>query len=265
MTGIQRPHQPNHRHRPEALQDWLAQLRQQHPQARVAICLEQPAANLVAFLESYTWITLYAINPVTLKNFREAFVTSRAKDDTKDADYLAELLLTHHDKLTVWAPEDSATRPLQQAVTHRRAVVDERTGLTNRLNALLKAYFPQAFVLSGEELWRPMATELLLKWPTLRRAKKSNRRPSYNSTASTFPQRYAAGATAPMLSQAMAVTEETALVETFALRVQLIARQLQLLHRPFTETGRSPRHTGASGLGIFASFPGAGPVLGRGC
>ena len=32
---------------PEALHSWLAQLRQQRPQARVAICLEQPPTNLI--------------------------------------------------------------------------------------------------------------------------------------------------------------------------------------------------------------------------
>jgi transposase len=73
-----------------------------------------------------------------LQKYREAFVTSRAKDDTKDADYLADLLLPHQAKLPVWAPEDSATRAVQQLVVHRRAVVDERTALSNRLIALLK-------------------------------------------------------------------------------------------------------------------------------
>ena len=95
---------------PEALWEWLLQLRQEHPQARVGLCLEQPAVHLIAFLESYDWITLYPINPITLQKYREAFVTSRAKDDTQDADYQADLLLTHHAKLKPWAPEDSATR-----------------------------------------------------------------------------------------------------------------------------------------------------------
>ena len=39
---------------PEALHAWLAQLRLDHPQERVAICLEQPAANLIVFLETYS-------------------------------------------------------------------------------------------------------------------------------------------------------------------------------------------------------------------
>lgn len=55
---------------PEELHDWLAQLRQQHPQGRVAICLEQPAGSLIPFLETYSWIILYPINPITLQKFR---------------------------------------------------------------------------------------------------------------------------------------------------------------------------------------------------
>ena len=112
---------------PESLQRWQAQLRRDYPNARVAIALEQPALNLIGFLESIEWIDLYALNPITLQKYREAFVTSRAKDDTKDAFYLAELLFSHHDKLPLWKPEDPQTRLLQQLVRHRRAVVDSRT------------------------------------------------------------------------------------------------------------------------------------------
>jgi hypothetical protein len=158
---------------PERLHDWLAGLRQEYPQARVALCLEQPPVNLILFLEAYSWITLFPINPITLQKFREAFVTSRAKNDGKDADYLAELVLSHSAKLRPWAPEDAQTRRLQQLVTHRRAVVNERTGLTNRLQALLKQYFPQALELAGEELWRPLATAFLLRWPSLQAVQKA--------------------------------------------------------------------------------------------
>src|SRR3954462_13386229 len=121
---------------PEALHRWLLHLRQKHPHARVAICLEQPAASLILFLEIYLWITLYAINPITLQRFREAFVTSRAKDDGNDAQFLAELLFPHHANLQAWQPDAPQTRRLQQLVSHRRAVIDERTALSNRLKAL---------------------------------------------------------------------------------------------------------------------------------
>jgi transposase len=249
---------------PEALHDWLARLRQEHPQARVAICLEQPAVSLILFLETYPWITLYAINPITLQKFREAFVTSRAKDDGKDARYLAELLFTHHDKLKAWQPDDAQTRLLQQLVSHRRAVVDERTGLTNRLQALLKQYFPQALELGGEDLWRPLATAFLLKWPTLQSLQKVQ-----PATVKKFYYLHGSRSEKLMaqrlelIPSAVALTDEPAVLESHSLRVQLICRQLQALHRTLALFD----HRQAQVFGahpdqhIFASLPGAGPVM----
>jgi transposase len=250
---------------PEALWEWLLELRQQHPQARVALCLEQPAGHLVAFLEAYSWISLYPINPITLQKYREAFVTSRAKDDGQDAFYLAELLHSHHDKLQLWAPEDSATRSVQQLVLHRRAVVDERTGLTNRLQALLKQYFPQALVLCGEDLWRPLATAFLLKWSSLQavqKAKPATLTQFYylhgSRSAQLLEQRQA------LVAKAVAVSDEPALIQSLALRVQLICRQLQMVQRTITLFDQQSARAYAEhpDRQIFASLPGAGPVLG---
>ena len=250
---------------PEALWEWLVQLRQEHPQARVALCLEQPAVHLIAFLESYEWITLYPINPITLQKYREAFITSRAKDDSTDADYMADLLLTHHAKLKAWAPEDGQTRAIQQLVVHRRAVVDERTTLTNRLQAILKQYFPQALVLCGDDLWRPLATRFLLKWPslqTVQKAKPNTLKAFYYLNGSRsqklLEQRLS------LVQKAVPVTDQTALIESFVLRVQLIARQLQLVQQTIADYDKQIAQTYAEhpDREIFASLPGAGPVLG---
>lgn len=250
---------------PEALWQWLAQWRQQHPQARVGLCLEQPAVHLIPFLEAYEWITLHPINPITLQKYREAFVTSRAKDDTKDAEYLADLLHTHPAQLPVWTPEDSATRTVQQLVFHRRAVVDERTALTNRLQALLKQYYPQALHLCGEDLWRPLATAFLLKWPSLgavQKAKTQSVKQFYYLQGSRseplIEQRLA------LIAKAVPVTDETAVIESFVLRVQLICRQLQALQRTLTEFDQqiAAAYAAHPDRAIFASLPGAGPVLG---
>ena len=249
---------------PERLHDWLAQLRQDHPTARVAICLEQPATNLILFIENYSWITLYAINPITLQKFREAFVTSRCKDDGKDAQYLAELLLTHHSKLKPWQPDDIQTRHLQQLVSHRRAVIDERTGLSNRLKALLKQYFPQALELCGADLWRPLAAQFLLKWPTLQalqKAKPALVKQFYylhgSRSQKAIEQRLA------LIAKAIPLTDEAAQLETHTLRVQLLCRELLLLHKTIAEFDKKIADVFAQhpDKGIFASFPGAGPVF----
>jgi len=264
QTGNDQRHAQTIDTAPEALWEWLLKLRQQHPQARVALCLEQPASYLIAFLEAYDWITLYPINPITLQKYREAFVTSRAKDDTKDARYLAELLLNHHDKLKPWAPEDSQTRAVQQLVFHRRAVVDERTGLTNRLQALLKQYFPQALVLCGEDLWRPLATRFLLKWSSLQavqKAKTTTLKEFYHlngsRSAKLMEQRLA------LIQKAVPVTDDPAIIDSFALRVQLICRQLQHVVQTIKTFDQQVAQAfkDHEDHEIFASLPGAGPVL----
>ena len=249
---------------PEALRQWAEQLRAAHPGARVALCLEQPARNLIACLETYPWLTLFPINPVSLQNYRQAFVTSRAKDDAKDARYLAEWLLHHSAELQPWQPEDAPTRLLQQLVAHRRAVVDERTALTNRLQALLKQYFPQALELCGDDLWRPLATAFLLQWPSLqavRRARPATLKQFYyrhgSRSAKLVAQRL------ERIAQAVALTEDEALVESYALRVQLVARQLQLLTPAIKRYDQQIAAVFAAhpDRAVFAALPGAGPVL----
>jgi len=249
---------------PEALHDWLAKLRGQHPNAHVAICLEQPAASLILFLENYSWISLYAINPITLQKFREAFVTSRAKDDGKDAQYLAELLLTHHAKLKPWQPDDAPTRQLQQLVSHRRAVINERTGLSNRLIALLKQYFPQALELCGEDLWRPLATSFLLQWPTLQalqKAKPGKVKEFYYQHGSRSQKLIQERL--QLIEKAVPLTDEAAVLGSHTLRVQLICQQLQLLHKTIAtfEQQIAEGFKAHEDRPIFESFPGAGPVL----
>ena len=174
------------------------------------------------------------------------------------------MLLSHHAQLQPWAPEDRATRAVQQLVFHRRAVVDERTGLTNRLQALLKQYFPQALVLCGEDLWRPLATRFLLKWSSLQavqKAKSATLTQFYylngSRSAKLLEQRLA------LAAKAVPVTDEPALIESFALRVQLICRQLQLVVQTIASYDQQIAQAYAAhpDREIFASLPGAGPVL----
>ena len=264
VKDAQAEHQRIETH-PEALQDWVTELQTKYPGQRVAICVEQPANNLIVFLQTFEFITLYAINPITLQKFREAFVTSRAKSDAQDAFYLAKLLVTHHATLKAWAPDDAATRRLQRLVTDRRAVVDHRTLLTNRLKSLLKDYFPQALELAGEDLWRPLACAFFLKWPTLQRLQKA--RPAtirqfyyeHGSRSQSLIEKRLA-----LIAKAVPLTQDGHLLQSFCLRVELIVRQLQLVTEAIAQFDRLIAQAFAEhpDREIFASFPGAGPTLG---
>jgi transposase len=250
---------------PEALQAWAEALRRNHPDDRVAVCFEQPANNLIAFLARYPWIVLYPINPISLQKFRETFVVSRAKDDGKDAEYLAHLLAAHHDRFQPWQPDTQQTRLLERLVVDRRSVVDHRTGLSNRLQAILKDYFPQALELAGDELWRPLATAFLQRWPTLQavqHARPEAIRKFY----------YAQGSRSEKLIQerldriahAVPLTDDPALLESYAMRVRLTVQELELVTRTIklydqkiaAVFAEHPDHY------LFRNLPGAGPVFG---
>ena len=102
---------------------------------KIALCLEQAKGALINALLEYPCFVLYPINPATAARYRQAFKTSRAKDDPSDAQICLELLLHHREKLTPWLPEDAQTRELFCLLQHRRTAVDHRTLLSNMLRA----------------------------------------------------------------------------------------------------------------------------------
>jgi transposase len=137
--------------------------------------------------------------------------------------------------------------------------------LSNRLIALLKQYFPQALTLCGDDLWRPLATAFLLKWPSLSAAQKA--KPAMvkafyhlqgSRSATLLEARLA------LLAKAVPVTDETVVIASFVLRVQLLARELQQVTRTIAEFDRqiAAAYSAHPDREIFASLPGAGPVLG---
>ena len=249
---------------PAALQTWATDLRQRYPAHRVAIVFEQPANNLIGFLSRYDWITLYPINPISLQKFRETFVVSRANDDAKDAYYLAHLLAIHGQEFRCWSPEDPATAQLQRLVVDRRHVVDHRTGLGNRLQALLKDYFPQALDLIGEEVFRPLATAFLKRWPTLQQARKAtpeSLRKFYYGQGSRreklLQQRL------ERIRQAVPLTDDSGVLHSYVLRTRLTVEELEHATRTVKTYDRQialtfqshPEHA------LFANLPGAGPAF----
>jgi transposase len=154
------------KHTPEALQDFFLDLRRRFPGQPIAVAVEQARGPLIFALLKYEFLTLYPVHPTTLARYREAFSPSRAKDDPTDAEYAAELLLHHRDRLTAWEPDDPATRTLQFLVGQRRRLVGDRTRISNRLTALLKNYFPQ--VLDWfPDLRTTLVCDFLTQWPTL--------------------------------------------------------------------------------------------------
>ncbi len=249
---------------PEAIASWAEALRQRFGGRPVALCLEQARGPLISALLAYEFITLYPVNPATAARYRQAFKTSRAKDDPSDARVCLELLLHHRDKLTPLLLDNTQTRQLGRLLEHRRGAVDLRTLLTNMLRDALKSYYPQAFQLAGQDLFAPLACQFLLKWPSLealQKARPETVRKFYYAhncrRLDLINQRLAA------ISQMRALSSDRALIEPAKVQVTMLTRQLLQLARAIKVYDSQIEQLFAlhRDAAIWTSFPGAGPTL----
>lgn len=249
---------------PEALAEWTNTLRTRFPNGKIALAVEQARGALLAGLSQYEHIVLYPVNPKSLARFREALHPSRSKNDPVDADLLLELLSKHRDHLRPWQPDTVQTRHLALLNEQRRHFVDHRTCLTNQLLAHLKAIFPQACKLVGEDLASPMAIDFLKKWPTLQVAqtvKPAQWRRFYYAHNSRSEELIAERL--KLIKNAVALTNDPALLGAHSLAIQTLVGQLAAL-RPFLQQYDQQiaqlfaAHPDAP---IFQSLPGAGAVL----
>jgi len=249
---------------PEGLSAWVSGLRQQYPDKRIAVCLEQSRGALIYGLMEYPFLALYPVNPLTLAKYREAFRPSRAKDDRSDAEFLCELVTQHRDRLQLWRPDDEQTRLLGLLNEGRRAAVDLRTQMVQQLLATLKKYFPQALVLIGDDWEGPMVCDFLLQWPDLpsvQRSKPESVRAFYYGHNCRHPevveQRLA------LIQQAKPLTTDSAIITTCSMTVKMLATQIRHLNKAIADYQKqiAKVFAGHPDANIFRSFPGAGNAL----
>ena len=250
------------KHSPESLQAWVLSLRARFPGQKLAICTEQSRGPLIYALLQYDFLVIYPINPTTLAKYRQAFSPSFGKDDPSDADYLLDLLQHHRERLRPWRPDDEQTRTLQLLVQHRRRLINDRTRISNRLTALLKAYFPQVLD------WFPdlctfLVCDFLTRWPTLAAVQKA--RPAtllqffkaHHSVRTATNERRLAE-----VRTAVPLTTDGAVLNSSVLMLKVLVVQLRTLLVAIAEYDR---HIEALCLThneyhLFAALPGAGPV-----
>jgi len=250
-------------HTPEALKEWVAELRHRFGGRPVGLCVELSRGPLIHALLEYEFLVLFPVNPLSLKRFRDTFATSGAKDDPTDADLLLELLTKHRDRLRAWTPDDPKTRALGRLVQARRKTVDLRTRLTQQLRAELKGYFPQALDWTGK-LTNQLACDFLLRWPTLdsvQRARPETVRKFYYGHNCRRGDLIAKRL--QEIRAAVPLTTDPAIVETSVLTVQMLARQIRLLGPSIARFEEEidkllADHPDAE---LFSSLPGAGPAL----
>jgi transposase len=248
--------------RPEALQAWVADLQQRFPGGQIAVAIEQRKGAVVHALLQHACFLIYPINPKALARYREAFVTSGAKDDPLDSELLLDLIVRHRAQLRAWVPDTVESRLLVGLCEQRRKLVNHRVALTNRLTSLLKQYFPQALDWVGA-VDKIQGCDFLVRWPTLaavQRARPTTLRQFYRThncrKADVIAARLAA------VAAAVPLTSDPAVIEPLSLSVHAYATQLRIV---LTEIATfddriAARFAAHADRDIFTSFPGAGAV-----
>ena len=250
--------------RPEVLRAWWRGMRQAQPAGVIAVVFEQPAENLVAFFAGEENVVVYALNPAVVARYRETFVTSRAKDDPLDCALMADLIAHHAERFTPLVAGSPELRRLGELVQARRALVNQRVDLTNQLQAVLKKTYPQALELAGEDLWRPLATAFLRRWPTftlLAAARPDTLRRFYHAQDSRsearIEQRLAIAATTAPLTTDQSLIQPAGLLVTSL--VKMIETVVAAIARFDHEIAAVFPHCPDAAL--FAALPGAGPAF----
>jgi len=251
-------------HTPEALTEWVAQLRARFGGRPVGICLEQTRGALLYALMVHDFLVLYPIHPTSAKRYRDTFAPCGAKDDPVDAHLLADFLCKHREQLRPWHPDEAPTRQLALLCEHRRQMVNERTKLVQQLTAALKAYFPQALDWAGESLATPMACDFLQRWPTLahlQKAKPHTLRKFYYAHHCRRLDRISEWLA--QIPTAQSLTTDPAVVNAYALLAVTLARQLRSLLPSIAAYDQQIQALFAThpDAPLFLSFPGAGDCL----
>jgi transposase len=250
------------KHTPEELDAWATALRLRVGGRPIAVCLEQSRGPLIYALLKYDFLVLYPIHPTTLAKYREACSPSRAKDDPRHADYRLERLVHHRDRLKAWRPDHAKTRTLQDLVQHRRRLVNDRTRLSNRVTALLKAYSPQVLHWC-DDVRTLLVCDFLLRWPTGEALNKA--RPATldkfvheqnSGRRETISHRIAAS------KEAVPLTTDQAVIHASVLRINALATQMKTTIEAIRACDHEIEPLGSTheDSHLLASLPGAGTV-----
>ncbi len=250
-------------HRPDAIDEWAAALRQRFGGQAVAVCLEIARGPLVYALQKHDFFVLFPVNPATLAKYRQAFQPSHAKGDPADAQIALEILLCHRDKLKPLQPQSAGIRTLERLVEERREFVDEQTRITNRLTSSLKEYFPLANEWF-EEKASVLFCDFLGNWPTLKKLQGARRttllkffRQHHSNHSELIEERLAA------LQRATPITSDVAIITPKQLLVEGLVDQLRVTLKAITrfDAEIAAVATTLPDYALFRALPAAGPNL----
>jgi transposase len=250
-------------HHPAALEAWVARLRERFAGAPVALVVELEEGPIVSALLEHEFIVVFPVKPGTVARYRKTFVPSNAKDDPTDAELMLELLLRHPEQLPRLERESDSMRQLRRLVAERRAFVEDRVRITNRITAALKAYYPQVLGWFRDK-WTDVFIDFIERWPTLQDAQRARR-----ETLVAFFQAHnvrqkavidgrieALQSERPLSSDAGAIDPARFVVAQLLPQLRAVCAAIAQFDAKIAALAES-----MPDFELFASLPGAGPAL----
>lgn len=218
-----------------AIEAWVMKLKAKASGGKVGIALEQSKGGLIFALMKYDFIVLYPINPSTVAKYRETWKLSGAKDDPSDALLILELLEEHNKKLTPWYPEPKDIRLLQRLTEQRTKLVQDLKRVGNKVTTTVKEYYPVILDLFPR-IYRDITADFLIAFPTLQSAQSAT-----DQELIRFFRTHSAGGEKriskriSLLRESAHLIEDEAILESNALFVKALARQIKAINHAIAE------------------------------
>ncbi len=250
-------------HRPLALEAWLSGLRERFGGAPVAVVVELEQGPIVSALLEHDFIVIFPVKPITLARYRKAFVPSNAKDDPTDAELALELLMRHPERVPRLRRDSVPMRQFRRLVAERRAFVQDRVRLTNRMTHALKAYFPQVLAWFRDK-WTDVFIDFLERWPTLPSVQRARQETVVSFfEAHNVRRRATIARRLEGIAAERPLTTDRGVIEPAQLVVEQLLPQLRAVCAAVARFDIEIARLAESlpDYGLFASLPGAGATL----
>lgn len=209
-------------------------------------------------------VTVYPVNPMSAKRYRERKHPSGTKTDRHDAWALADALRTDGHAWRALGPKDPLIEELRMLCRDEVALIEERTALINQLRQALREYYPTA--LDAFDDWTTVSSwAFVVRFPSaaaLTKAGKAQWEKFLHTHKLYRPQTRAERL--ELFTKASEWHVSAAMVNAKSLYAVAKARQLRTLQSQLDEYRRRIEAVFAShpDSGMFGSLPGAGPKIG---
>lgn len=213
---------------PEAIEEWVTELRAMAGDRPIAIMLELSKGPLIYALMHRPGILLYPVNPQQFASYRESYPGGNSKSDRSDARYLARMLRERITVLKPWIADDEPTRRLAMLSERRRKIVNDQVTQRQQLIAHLKSYFPLLLELFGDSGRLELLLSIIGRWSDLKKLQRADRklvdRVLREGGIRSEDQREKI---IQQIRSAKPLTSDDALIEPLAMTCELLAKQIQ--------------------------------------